>query len=232
LYGSSDKREKTSDYVVSSYAPTITSILYRSKPYIKKEFQILAVAQASKSNPIPGVRAEVKRIQSLAGDIRVENLVDDNATVDRVLQAMKDNNWIHLACHGTQNAANPMKSGFLLQDDNTLELSRFVRDPLPKAEFAFLSACQTATGDAKVAEESAHLAAGMLFSGCRGVIATMWSIQDKHAPQVAEDVYTRMLEGGKPERKKAAYALHEAIKKLRESRADFSHWVPYIHIGR
>lgn len=190
------------------------------------------MAQSSKSNPIPGVKDEVKRIQDLAGDIQVENLADGTATVDLVLQAMKDNNWIHLACHGTQNAENPMKSGFLLHDDNTLELSRIIKERLQKADFAFLSACQTATGDEKVAEESAHLAAGMLFSGCRGVIATMWSIADEDAPKVAEIVYTRMLKRGKPERKEAAFALHEATKKLRDSGAEFASWVPYIHIGR
>ena len=51
----------------------------------------------------------------------------------------------------------------------------------PNAELAFLSACQTAAGDEKTPEESAHLAAGMLAVGFKGVVATMWSI---HVPLV------------------------------------------------
>lgn len=50
------------------------------------------------------------------------------------------------------------------------------------AELAFLSACQTAVGDEKIPEESAHLAAGMMVVGFKGVVATMWSIGDADAP--------------------------------------------------
>ena len=83
-----------------------------------------------------------------------------------------------------------------------------------------------------VAEESVHLAAGMMMVGCKGVIATMWSISDNDAPTVAEDVYRHMFKDEKPNRKEAVYALHEAVKRLRELGADFMSWVPSIHIGR
>jgi CHAT domain-containing protein len=155
----------------------------------------------------------------------------ENATVERVRQEMAQSNWIHLACHGKQNSDNPMESGFLLHD-RMLKLSEIIEMSLPKADFAFLSACQTAMGDERVADESVHLAAGMLLSGCRGVIATTWSIRDEDAPKIAEDVYGRIFKDGKPNRKEAAYALHEAVKRLRDSGAKFTSWVPFIHIGR
>jgi len=83
-----------------------------------------------------------------------------------------------------------------------------------------------------VAEEAAHLAAGMLFVGYRGVVATMWSINDKDGPEIAEGVYRRMLEDGTPDRMKAAHGLQEAVTRLRESGAPFMSWVPFIHVGR
>ncbi|KAJ7703440.1 hypothetical protein B0H14DRAFT_2230098, partial [Mycena olivaceomarginata] len=55
-----------------------------------------------------------------------------------------------------------------------LTLSRIIQLNLPHAVFAYLSACQTATGEQKLQEESVHLAAGILLAGYRGVIATMW----------------------------------------------------------
>jgi len=124
-----------------------------------------------------------------------------------------------------------MESGFLLHD-RILTLSEIVKMSLPKADFAFLSACQTAMGDERIAEESVHLAAGMFLSGCRGVIATTWSIRDDDAPRIAEDVYSRIFKDGKPNRKEAAYALHEAVQRLRKSGAQCTSWVPFIHIGR
>ncbi|KIM28110.1 hypothetical protein M408DRAFT_24124 [Serendipita vermifera MAFF 305830] len=232
-YDSDKVGDKISDYVVSSYTPSLTAILDQSQPDTKKDFQILTVAQPStpRAPPLPATEREVKQIHEIAKGIRVKSFTNEEATVARVLQAMKESNWIHLACHGTQDGHESMKSGFLLHDDN-LELSKIIREPLPKADFAFLSACQTATGDQKVAQESAHLAAGMLFSGCKGVIATMWSIQDDDAPKITEAVYRRMLKDGKPNRKEAAWALHEAVKELRESGASFLSWVPFIHMGR
>ncbi|CAE6487268.1 unnamed protein product [Rhizoctonia solani] len=43
---------------------------------------------------------------------------------------------------------------------------------------AFLSACQTATGDTNLPDEAVHLASGMLMAGYPSVIATMWSVMD------------------------------------------------------
>lgn len=159
-------------------------------------------------------------------------LVGGDATVQRVVKEMAASDWIHLACHGEQVVDNAMASGLLLHDKK-LELSEMIKMSLPRADFAFLSACQTAVGDETVAEESVHLASGMLFAGYRGLIATMWSINDKDAPQVAEDVYRHILKDGKPNRKEAAHALHVAVKRLREeSKGDLLSWVPFIHIGR
>ncbi|KAJ7796292.1 TPR-like protein [Mycena leptocephala] len=102
------------------------------------------------------------------------------------------------------------------------------------ADFAFLSACQTATGDEVLQEEAVHLAGGILAAGYRGVIATMWTIMDSDAPQVASDVYEHLFQDSLPDSGRAAEALHFAIKRLREgsgNRKSFSHWVPFIHVG-
>jgi CHAT domain-containing protein len=200
---------------------------------MRDDFQVLTVAQASApgAEPIPKTEDEVEIVQKLTTGARTLNLKREDATVQRVRDGMMESDWIHLACHGQQNPDDPMSSGFLLHDDK-LKLSEIVKMSLPKADFAFLSACQTAMGDEKVAEESVHLAAGMLLSGCRGVIATTWSIRDDDAPKIAHGVYSRMFKDGKPNRKEAAYALHEAVKLLRESGVDCVSWVPFIHIGR
>jgi CHAT domain-containing protein len=41
-------------------------------------------------------------------------------------------------------------------------------------KLAFLSACETAKGDANTPDEAMHLAASLLFAGFGGVVATMW----------------------------------------------------------
>lgn len=148
---------------------------------------------------------------------------------------METHSCIHLACHASQNTDTPLKSGFSLYD-GTLELSAIIQKRLIGAELAFLSACQTSTGDEKLSEEAVHLAAGMLAAGYRGVVATMWSISDKYGPQIAEDFYTAVLGGGDGLNGDcAAKALHDATQKLRRAIGDSESallvWVPYVHFG-
>jgi CHAT domain-containing protein len=232
IYGT-EVGDKLSDYVVSSYTPSLTTILDPSEPTVGGDFKILAVAQPSTpyATPIPKTEDEIKIVKRIAGDGHTISLINEEATVERVIRGMEDTDWVHLACHGQQYTGNPMKSGLLLHD-KVLELSMIVKQELPRAELAFLSACQTATGDERIADESVHLAAGMFLAGYRGVIATIWSINDGDAPRIAEDVYTRILKGGRPNRKEASYAVHDAVKRLRDSGGSFMSWVPFIHIGR
>jgi CHAT domain-containing protein len=158
--------------------------------------------------------------------------VGDEATVDQVARGMEESNWVHFACHGVQNILNPTESALLLSKDSRLTLSEITKLSLPHAQLAFLSACQTATGDENLVEEAVHLAAGMLLAGYRGVIATMWSIGDHDAPQVADVVYAHLFKSRKPDATQAAHALHVAVEELRQKNpSSYLSWVPYIHIG-
>ncbi|RXW24350.1 hypothetical protein EST38_g1545 [Candolleomyces aberdarensis] len=147
--------------------------------------------------------------------------------------------WIHLACHAFQDTSNPLHSGFHLHDD-LLKLSTIIKDnpgSQSPAEFAFLSACQTSTGDATLSEEAIHLAAGMLAAGYSSVVATMWAIPDQHAPTIAKHFYTGVFSrgNGSLDGSQTAYALHHAMRTLREELGDSPYsylaWVPYVHFG-
>ncbi|KAJ7625756.1 CHAT domain-containing protein, partial [Roridomyces roridus] len=164
---------------------------------------------------IPGTKTEINQIQDLAQARRIPNM----ATIDRVQEAMQKCQWAHFACHGVQDVTRPTASALLLAGGSRLTLSDIIQLALPHADFAFLSACQTATGDEKLQEESVHLAAGMLLAGYRGVIATMWTIMDQDAPQVTKDT-------SPPDPTKAAEALHFAVQKLLERYPlkSFLHW--------
>lgn len=94
-----------------------------------------------------------------------------------------------------RTAQTPLESGLLLAHKRRLrvsdivgvgvgrsslsrELDRVHRDRARSSgsSFAFLSACQMATGDEQLTEESVHVAAGMLLAGYGSIVATMWSI--------------------------------------------------------
>ncbi|KAJ6532360.1 hypothetical protein B0H19DRAFT_1272661 [Mycena capillaripes] len=176
---------KLSDFVISSYTPSMAALIERSPTGSPKVSRLLAVAQ-------PNAFGQV-------GKLPVLRLEKDTATVDWVKAGMLNSDW----------------SALLLAGKEQLTLSSIIKLSL-RGNFAFLSACQTATGDKKLQEESVHLAAGMILAGYRGVIATMWTIMNNDALQVAGDVYEHLFKTSPPDSTRAAEALHLAARNLRE----------------
>jgi CHAT domain-containing protein len=181
---------------------------------------------------LPNTREELDCLRRQLGDRNHVVLEGVEGTKKNVMKRMGDCNWLHLACHGIQKTEEPTKSALILQDGH-LTLEEIIKLNLPNAEFAFLSACQTTTGDEKLSEEAVHIAGGMLLAGYRGVVATMWSIQDDLAPEVADEFYAHIMKDGqRPDSRKAAEALHYSIQKLRKKRnVPLIDWIPFVHLG-
>ena len=230
--------ESLSDYVMSSYTPTLSALLFSLPKSLDTPFpcKVLAVIQPNtpKLSHLPGAIKELSMIEkrvSESGHV-LKSLVGNQATVDTVLGDMKDCSVVHFACHGIQDATDPLNSRLIL-DDGPLPLSKLIYTKLPNAQLAFLSACQTAKGEKELPDEAVHLAAGMLAAGFKSVIGTMWSISDNAAPIVADGVYARLFKDGKLESGKVAEALHYAVEDLRKrDPSDFMAWVPFIHMGK
>ncbi|KAF6745227.1 CHAT domain-containing protein [Ephemerocybe angulata] len=183
--------ESVVDYVVSAYTPTATAIIDRVKNHRSVDAKTSGLFLTSQpsvfgASAIPGTTSEVLSILKRAEEngVRALNLEGDELTVDACLERMQEFSSIHLACHGSQNASDPLKSRFLFHR-GSLGLGRIVQSNLKNADLAFLSACETSTGQDKLSDEAVHLAAGMLAAGYRRVVGTMWSIGDLAAHNVA-----------------------------------------------
>jgi tetratricopeptide (TPR) repeat protein len=222
------------DRVVSSYTPTLAALARAREPGTPGPAAQLTVAMPKTPDlsPLPAaaVEAEVlaRHFPVGGGNAR---LVGSDATREAVLAAIATHPWVHLACHAGQAHADPSASGFALWD-GPLTLADLASRPTRRRDLAFLSACQTATGGVRHLDEAIHLAAAMQFLGYRHVIATMWTIADPPAPEVADAVYTELNAGGTPSADHTALAVHRAIQALR--RKDPTNpilWAPYTHLG-
>ncbi|KAF8996178.1 TPR-like protein [Cyathus striatus] len=240
IYGSHNRSfgSVASDFVISSYLPTITSMVKkRIEPLRTAKILLVSQENAPGLPSLPGTTEECEQLQQL---FRAQGrgwswLQEEAANVASVSDAMDECSWIHLACHASQNINEPTKSALYLSD-GALDLGAISQKSHSHAELAFLSACQTSTGDKELSEEAVHLAAGMFTAGYRSVIATMWPIDDAYAPKVAMDVYSHLLGDARTESScRSAEALHQAAKRLREelgdSESSYMAWVPYVHIG-
>ena len=207
-------------------------------PSASQSRKVLVISQPSTSDyvALPGTIREVWGIQKHVAE-SCTSIQGQDATVTKILDEMDGHSWIHFACHGVQDPLDPLQSAFALQDGK-LTLQDLMNKNLTNAEVAFLSACQTAKGDAKLPEEVMHLTAGMLAIGFRSVVGTMWSIGDNDAPLVADIFYESMMRQSRDDdsdggASKAAYALHDAVGALREKVGEekFEKWVPFVHYG-
>ncbi|KDR80467.1 hypothetical protein GALMADRAFT_1201610 [Galerina marginata CBS 339.88] len=228
--------ECASDYLVSSYTPTIGALLTRNPTPSTGPFKMMVVVQ---SQDLPSTRKELEKIeQYVSKDSLIKlGIPGTTASVEGVASRLPDVSIAHFACHGKQVRSKPLASGLKLED-GMLQVSRIMKEHMPNGSVAFLSACETAMGDAQLPDEAMSLAASLLFSGFRHVIATMWEMRDGDGPLIADNFYKELFRSpdGKlalqPDTSRSAQALHAAVKELRAKGVPFRGWVPFIHMGK
>jgi CHAT domain-containing protein len=204
-------------------------------------FLLAAVPDPFTSTALPAACKEVDVISEIVpSQLMIPTLLDQTShagpacisTAEEVLQLLPEATILHLACHGVQNAREPLKSGFIMRD-KMVEVGDLLHMNLPNARLAFLSACETAQGDTERPDEALHLAATMLYAGFKSVIGTMWSMGDVDGPIVAKTVYDELFAGDCDmlDFDIVPYALDTAVRTLRAQGLEPSRWAPYIHFG-
>ncbi|KAJ3531711.1 hypothetical protein NMY22_g8039 [Coprinellus aureogranulatus] len=148
-YGTSEP-EGVFHYAISSYTPTVTALTQRVRDAQASAEDMSGAGIFLTSQPnavpscrIPGTTKEVTGICESAGEhgIKVLHLDGGDVTVEQCLAHM--------------------------ENFRSLELGTILQRNLKDADLAFLSACQTSTGDDMLPDEAVHLAAGMLAAGYR-----------------------------------------------------------------
>lgn len=227
-----------SDEFVQSYTSSLGTLLsagLKTQSTSQPAVGIVGVTHtgSGESSTLPGVSHEVEIINTIIkGQTQVvSSLLGEQATVDAVKLSLQQCEWLHLACHGKQDLDDPPSSHLQLYD-GILDLQTILKLPLPKAEFVFLAACQTAMGDMELVNESFHLCGGFLAAGFQGAIGTMWAMLDLDGPVVAREVYTYMFANNqRPQVRHAAKALQLAVRAMRNAGVPYQRWIPFIHMG-
>jgi CHAT domain-containing protein len=168
--------------VVSSYTPTLTSLSRAQQTpttYTIKDMRLVTVvAEQAHDSTMPFLRYAAQEAKEVAATATKAGLavssVAQTASKEDVIASLASAHAVHFACHGIQDDAEPHKSHFCLGDGD-LTISDLLGASMDHGFLAFLSACETAQGDLKHADEVVHLAATMLFAGFKSVVATMWS---------------------------------------------------------
>lgn len=95
-----------------------------------------------------------------------------------------------------------------------------------RAKLVVLSACRTARGEVIGGEGVQSLGLPFLEQGTRAVIATSWTVADRHALTLTDRLY-RSLSAGVP----VGSALYQAKRTLKAAGASASEWGAYTLLG-
>jgi CHAT domain-containing protein len=161
-------------------------------------------------------------------------LTGADATHDSVRTALPRFPWVHFACHAVGVPRDSAGARLLLYDheERPLTVGEIAALRLPRAELAYLSACESAYGPAGLADEAVHLTGTFHLAGYEHVIGTLWPAVDHVAAEIAVAVYERITTPV-PDAAKAALALHDAVRRARDRNRDLPLlWAAHIHVGR
>ncbi|KAG8904276.1 hypothetical protein FRB99_001979 [Tulasnella sp. 403] len=231
------KDQNLFDLYTSSYTTTMNALVQArsaipaSSPGVPS---MLVVGQPATPGQVelPAVAEEVRHVKKKFPSATA--LEGKEGTKKAVLDNIRQHRWVHFSCHGHVERDNPLQSHFALHD-GSLSVLDLVKQSLPQAELAFLSACHSAAGDLTTPEEFLHLAAAMQFAGFRSMVGTMWAMNDEDGPRLTEAFYRRISRGSKSGEvincSNAAEALRDAVKALRKEKVPFSRWINFVHYG-
>ena len=109
--------------------------------------------------------------------------------------------------------------------DGYLTLYDLNRFRLP-AELVTLSGCSTGLNVVAKGDELLGLVRGLLHSGARSLLLSLWDVQDRSTTKLMSSFYTRFRDQGN-----MASALQGAMQELRETQPHPYFWAPFVLTG-
>jgi len=222
-------------FLIQKYAiSTIPAIsLTDATPMDKENFEILlgGLAEGRQGfSPLPSVPAELRDIKKIMNSKIL--IKDKDYTIPNITETFKNNDYsiVHIATHGVFGGAP--ETSFLLTYESKLNmnllekligLSKYRKQ---KVELLTLSACQTALGNERAAMGLAGVA---VKAGVKGVIATLWFVDDEATSIAIREFYRQLRKPGLTK----AQAMQNVQKKLISQRRYWHplYWAPFLVIG-
>ncbi|KAK1992548.1 hypothetical protein LX36DRAFT_617405 [Colletotrichum falcatum] len=242
------------DYVISSYATSIRSVIPPQRPRPSDsgiKLVLVDMQETPNHSHLSHAVEEALRVEEVIG--RLCSAVARPERVKPAVQAALSGCQIfHFAGHGTTDPRHPLQSRLLLTDwrEDPLTVESLLQLDLQRHTpfLAYLSACGSGRVlDDRSVDESIHLSSACQLAGFRHVIGTLWSVDDALCVEMAKLVYGFLAERDLYD-EPVSHALHWASRQLRDAWAgtldEFRDatvvepaepgnplWVPYVHYG-
>jgi hypothetical protein len=170
---------------------------------------------------LPWSAEEIQRLRAIVPGLTVVQPADLATVRGKVLQR-SDIQILHFSGHGDYDPAFADLNSILLED-GAFEAFRLQGTPLGlKAHpILYLNACSAGKSGVAVGRMGGF-AAKCLSSGCSGIIAPYWPINDARAADFSSALYTKLNQGR---------AVGEALQELRQENLDDPTFRAYAYLG-
>jgi tetratricopeptide (TPR) repeat protein len=213
------------DRVVSSHTPTFATLTRAGR---RDEGASLVAAgwAAQVSRELPRQNQILAQYWPTAEIASVES-----ASSPDMLRMLPQFSRVHICEPSSQFPAQPA-AGLVLdrEGQRPLGLVELGQVALGQAEFCYLGQCATAADPPCAAALS--LAGALGFAGYAHTVGTLWEVDDDSASEVLADVYGEMFGPDGFGVDGAAYAVHNAARRLRGKYPDeHAAWAAHVHVG-
>lgn len=148
-----------------------------AKRNVESEPVVVGYGKKHPAYSMPAIPAAAKEAKIIAEYLKVDPIIDDDATSWRVTDAIKSTTGlIFVSTHGASNAADPIKGSFLLLEDGAWTAEAISKLQLSSSNpLVVLSACQTALGK-KYYVGTFSLARAWNYAGASDVVMSLWNV--------------------------------------------------------
>jgi CHAT domain-containing protein len=206
---------------VISYLPSASMLQFASEQEAgKHRDRILAIGNPTAmayrhplksemvpARALPAAGTEAAYIASLFPEGKA--LIADKATEEAVRPLIGRYPLLHFATHGVLSEDVPLLSAILLANGEALNVYELMGLQL-NADLVVLSACETALGEVTGGDDVIGLTRGLLASGARAAVVSLWPVNDLSTSLLMGEFYRQLRDGKQP-----ADCLHKAQNYLR-----------------
>lgn len=170
---------------------------------------------------LPGAAAEAAAVAARWG---VSPWPYEEATPQKLVDAIGEADYIHIAAHGIASIEEPMDNSFLALTGGRLTARRIQELNLTGMPIVVLSACQSALGGPLEAG-IIGVARSFVIAGAIGVVASLWNVEDEATSWIMQRFAELLLETTPGD------ALRRAQIEARDKWPSPRIWAAFINYG-
>ncbi|MEU3457275.1 CHAT domain-containing protein [Micromonospora sp. NPDC006766] len=196
------------------YTPSASTMSYCQGRRTGRFERATVLADADPTAPLAYSRTQARAIARLFATSMVR--IGPEATAAALIEAARDADVVHVACHGQFDVSDPQRSGVWLAGaepdrPELFDVSQLMRVRLD-TDLVTLTACRSGMSAHRPGDELLGLARAVLYSGAAATVLSLWSVEDVSTGLLMTDFYRRLSEGSGH-----AVALRGAALSLRDT---------------